>query len=187
MASTESDSILVELQSTTRAGVDDSIYAYVRRFSKPQETKEDLCFLTKEFSSFLLSGINIVLARIQDPSKLETELGSELFRVCQYFVECLEVISSFIGGPMVVVQKRHTMRYRAITIADYRGAVGALLVYDVTFENVERGLRELRTGSHIHAYSNIMIRDSAWSKGQTVNVASKDDVSAVKKAGCCSA
>ncbi|XP_073128156.1 ras-related protein RABA1d-like [Henckelia pumila] len=39
-------------------------------------------------------------------------------------------------------------RYRAITSAYYRGAVGALLVYDVTrhstFESVERWLRELR-------------------------------------------
>ncbi|XP_006654650.1 ras-related protein RIC2-like [Oryza brachyantha] len=39
-------------------------------------------------------------------------------------------------------------RYRAITSAYYRGAVGALLVYDVTrratFDNVGRWLRELR-------------------------------------------
>ncbi|XP_047313328.1 ras-related protein RABA1g-like [Impatiens glandulifera] len=39
-------------------------------------------------------------------------------------------------------------RYRAITSAYYRGAVGALLVYDVTrhvtFENIERWLKELR-------------------------------------------
>ena len=39
-------------------------------------------------------------------------------------------------------------RYRAITSAYYRGAVGALLVYHVTrhvtFENMERWLRELR-------------------------------------------
>ncbi|CAH8603354.1 unnamed protein product [Heterobilharzia americana] len=39
-------------------------------------------------------------------------------------------------------------RYRAITSAYYRGAVGALLVYDVskpaTYSNVERWLRELR-------------------------------------------
>jgi Ras-related protein Rab-11A len=36
-------------------------------------------------------------------------------------------------------------RYRAITSAYYRGAVGALLVYDIskrlTFENVERWLK----------------------------------------------
>ena len=39
-------------------------------------------------------------------------------------------------------------RYRAITAAYYRGAIGALLVYDMTkresFENCERWLRELR-------------------------------------------
>jgi small GTP-binding protein len=39
-------------------------------------------------------------------------------------------------------------RYRAITSAYYRGAVGALLVYDIaknaTFKNVERWLAELR-------------------------------------------
>jgi Ras-related protein Rab-11A len=48
-------------------------------------------------------------------------------------------------------------RYRAITSAYYRGAVGALLVYDIskhsTFENVERWLTELRE----HADSNIVI------------------------------
>lgn len=39
-------------------------------------------------------------------------------------------------------------RYRAITNAYYRGALGAVLVYDVTkqvtFENIPRWLRELR-------------------------------------------
>ena len=48
-------------------------------------------------------------------------------------------------------------RYRAITSAYYRGAVGALLVYDVTrhvtFENVERWLKELRD----HTDANIVI------------------------------
>ncbi|PNY13949.1 ras-related protein RAB2BV-like, partial [Trifolium pratense] len=48
-------------------------------------------------------------------------------------------------------------RYRAITSAYYRGAVGALLVYDITkrqtFDNVNRWLRELRD----HADSNIVI------------------------------
>lgn len=48
-------------------------------------------------------------------------------------------------------------RYRAITSAYYRGAVGALLVYDIskqiTFENVERWLKELRD----HAEQSIVI------------------------------
>ncbi|XP_031494856.1 ras-related protein RABA2a-like [Nymphaea colorata] len=48
-------------------------------------------------------------------------------------------------------------RYRAITSAYYRGAVGALLVYDITkpstFENVGRWLKELRE----HADANIVI------------------------------
>ncbi|KAE9591918.1 hypothetical protein Lal_00038686 [Lupinus albus] len=48
-------------------------------------------------------------------------------------------------------------RYRAITSAYYRGALGALLVYDttkpITFDNVSRWLKELRD----HADSNIVI------------------------------
>ncbi|KAJ8890448.1 hypothetical protein PR048_009957 [Dryococelus australis] len=48
-------------------------------------------------------------------------------------------------------------RYRAVTSAYYHGAVGALLVYDIakplTYENVERWLRELRD----HADQNIVI------------------------------
>ncbi|KAG0165847.1 Ras- protein Rab-11A [Apophysomyces sp. BC1034] len=48
-------------------------------------------------------------------------------------------------------------RYRAITSAYYRGAVGALLVYDIakhlTYENVTQWLNELRD----HADSNIVV------------------------------
>ncbi|CAN6321995.1 unnamed protein product [Urochloa humidicola] len=48
-------------------------------------------------------------------------------------------------------------RYRAITSAYYRGAVGALLVYDVTkaatFENARRWLKELRD----HADANTVV------------------------------
>ncbi|KAL4579545.1 hypothetical protein LXL04_015695 [Taraxacum kok-saghyz] len=143
-------------------------------------------------------------------------------------------------------------RYRAITSAYYRGAVGALIVYDttrhVTFENVERWLKELRDHSdsnivimlvgnkadlrHLRAVSTedaktfaekektyfmetsaleaTNVEDSftevltqiyhvvsrkaldigndtgSLPKGQTINVGSKDDVSAVKKVGCCS-
>uniref|UniRef100_A0A803MW12 Uncharacterized protein n=1 Tax=Chenopodium quinoa TaxID=63459 RepID=A0A803MW12_CHEQI len=142
------------------------------------------------------------------------------------------------------------IRYRAITSAYYRGAVGALLVYDstrhVTFENVERWLKELRdhTDSNIvimlvgnkadlrhlravstedaqtfaekektffmetsaleslnveNAFTEVLTQiyrvvcrkaleagddPAAVPKGQTINV--KDDVSAVKKVGCCS-
>ncbi|KAL1299577.1 hypothetical protein HN51_044124 [Arachis hypogaea] len=143
-------------------------------------------------------------------------------------------------------------RYRAITSAYYRGAVGALLVYDVTrhitFENVERWLKELRDHTdaniivmlvgnkadlrHLRAVStedatafaereNIFFMetsalesmnvDNAFTQvltqiyrlmtrkaleagndpaglpqGQTISVGNKDDVSAVKKVGCCS-
>ncbi|XP_028766496.1 ras-related protein RABA1f-like [Neltuma alba] len=144
-------------------------------------------------------------------------------------------------------------RYRAITSAYYRGAVGALLVYDVTrhvtFGNVERWLKELRDHTdanivvmlignkadlqHLKAVStedsqafaeqeNIFFMETSalestnvedaftevltqiyhivskkaldvgndpttLPKGQTLNVGSRDDVSAVKKTGCCSA
>lgn len=48
-------------------------------------------------------------------------------------------------------------RYRAITSAYYRGAVGALLVYDIakhlTYENAERWLKELKE----HADGSIVI------------------------------
>ncbi|RZC65270.1 hypothetical protein C5167_008957 [Papaver somniferum] len=138
------------------------------------------------------------------------------------------------------------------TAGQERGAVGALLVYDVTrhvtFENVERWLKELRDHTdanivimlvgnkadlrHLRAVStedakafaerenNFFMETSALEslnvenaftevltqiyrvvsrkaldigddpaalpKGQTINVGSRDDVSAVKKVGCCS-
>ncbi|KAJ7294736.1 hypothetical protein O6H91_Y235900 [Diphasiastrum complanatum] len=144
--------------------------------------------------------------------------------------------------------------YRAITSAYYRGAVGALLVYDitrhVTFENVERWLKELKdhTDSNIvvmlvgnksdlrhlravsvedgqsfsereglyfmetsalestnveNAFKQILTQiyrvvskkaldvgedtSAVPGKGQTINVGSKEDVTATKKVGCCSA
>jgi Ras-related protein Rab-11A len=56
-----------------------------------------------------------------------------------------------------IVFAQHLYRYRAITSAYYRGAVGALLIYDVTrrstFENAERWLRELRD----HTDPNIVV------------------------------
>ncbi|KAK8608051.1 hypothetical protein V6N13_023486 [Hibiscus sabdariffa] len=143
-------------------------------------------------------------------------------------------------------------RYRAITSAYYRGAVGALLVYDVTrhvtFENVDRWLKELRGHTdanivimlvgnkadlrHLRAVSaedskafaerentffmetsaleSLNVEDaftqvlaqiyrvvskktlgvgddpSSLPKGKMIDIGTKDDVSAVKGAGCCS-
>lgn len=64
------------------------------------------------------------------------------------------------GGKVVKAQIWDTAgqeRYRAITKAYYRGAHGALLVYDITkpitFENVEHWLKELRE----HAKTEILI------------------------------
>jgi len=51
----------------------------------------------------------------------------------------------------------HCLRYRAVTSAYYRGAVGAMLVYDMTkrqsFDHMARWLEELRG----HADTNIVI------------------------------
>ncbi|KAF9621836.1 hypothetical protein IFM89_028424 [Coptis chinensis] len=65
-----------------------------------------------------------------------------------------------VDGKVVKAQVWDTAgqeRYRAITSAYYRGAVGALLVYDVTrhatFENTERWLKELRD----HTDPNIVV------------------------------
>lgn len=65
-----------------------------------------------------------------------------------------------VDGKMIKAQIWDTAgqeRYRAITSAYYRGAVGALLVYDmtrhVTFENVERWLKELKD----HTDANIVV------------------------------
>lgn len=163
---------------------------------------------------------------------------------CYYFLDIFAQVkhTSYLNAVFV--------RYRAITSAYYRGAVGALLVYDstrhVTFENVERWLKELRdhTDSNIvimlvgnkadlrhlravstedaqtfaekektffmetsaleslnveNAFTEVLTQiyrvvcrkaleagddPAAVPKGQTINV--KDDVSAVKKVGCCS-
>ena len=52
-------------------------------------------------------------------------------------------------------------RYRAITSAYYRGAAGALIVYDIskhiTFENVEKWLKELKDHIVERDHINIML------------------------------
>ena len=56
-------------------------------------------------------------------------------------------------------------RFKTITTAYYRGAIGALVVYDTTkresFENCERWLRELRT----HADPSIVAMECSQGKG----------------------
>ena len=63
-------------------------------------------------------------------------------------------------------------RYRAITSAYYRGAVGALVVYDIskhsTFENVAQWLTELRD----HANNDIVIMLIGNKNGDTLFVPS---------------
>jgi len=66
-------------------------------------------------------------------------------------VEFATRISPMADGKKIKAQIWDTAgqeRYRAITNAYYRGALGAMLVYDVTkqntFENIPRWLRELR-------------------------------------------
>ncbi|KTF95220.1 hypothetical protein cypCar_00011542 [Cyprinus carpio] len=58
-------------------------------------------------------------------------------------------------------------RYRAITSAYYRGAVGALLVYDITkhltYENVERWLKELY--DHADPHIVVMLVGNKKAKG----------------------
>ncbi|KAJ7294738.1 hypothetical protein O6H91_Y235900 [Diphasiastrum complanatum] len=160
-----------------------------------------------------------------------------------------------VDGKLIKAQIWDTAgQERAITSAYYRGAVGALLVYDitrhVTFENVERWLKELKdhTDSNIvvmlvgnksdlrhlravsvedgqsfsereglyfmetsalestnveNAFKQILTQiyrvvskkaldvgedtSAVPGKGQTINVGSKEDVTATKKVGCCSA
>ncbi|KAE8708978.1 Ras-related protein RABA2c [Hibiscus syriacus] len=68
-------------------------------------------------------------------------------------------------------------RYRAITSAYYRGAVGALLVYDITkrqtFDNTLQWLKELRD----HAGSNIVVIMMAGNKSDLnhLRAVSKED------------
>lgn len=150
-------------------------------------------------------------------------------------------------------EEKTNCRYRAVTSAYYRGAVGALLVYDitrhVTFENAKQWLKELRDHTdpnvvlmlvgnksdlrHLVAVSTedgkafaeqeslyfietsalestnvenaftevltqiyqIVSKNAAGTgddgvsvniRGKGVRINVRDDVSAVKKAGCCS-
>uniref|UniRef100_A0ACD5WDQ3 Uncharacterized protein n=1 Tax=Avena sativa TaxID=4498 RepID=A0ACD5WDQ3_AVESA len=76
-------------------------------------------------------------------------------------------------------------RYRAITSAYYRGAVGALLVYDVTkattFENVKRWLKELR--DHADANTVIMLIGNKTDLKHLRSVAADDAAAFAEREG----
>ncbi|KAI3900412.1 hypothetical protein MKW92_011377 [Papaver armeniacum] len=78
-------------------------------------------------------------------------------------------------------------RYRAITSAYYRGAVGALLVYDVTrhvtFENIERWLKELR--EHTDPNIVVMLIGNKADLRHLVAVSSEDGTSFAERESLC--
>ncbi|KAK3043347.1 hypothetical protein RJ639_002649 [Escallonia herrerae] len=200
------------------------------RFTRNEFSLESKSTIGVEFATRSIRvDDNVVKAQIWDTA------GQERYSILPH---CMQIIA---------------ILYRAITSAYYRGAVGALLVYDVTrhvtFENVERWLKELRdhTDSNIvimlvgnkadlrhlravstedakafaerestffmetsalesmnveNAFTEVLTQiyrvvsrkaldvgddPAALPKGQTINVGAKDDVSAMKKVGCCSA
>ncbi|KAI3823958.1 hypothetical protein L1987_05404 [Smallanthus sonchifolius] len=79
-------------------------------------------------------------------SKNEFSLDSKSTIGVEFATRSIQVEGKVIKGQIWDTAGQE--RYRAITSAYYRGTVGALIVYDitrkVTFENVERWLRELR-------------------------------------------
>ncbi|KAF3443992.1 hypothetical protein FNV43_RR13682 [Rhamnella rubrinervis] len=78
-------------------------------------------------------------------------------------------------------------RYRAITSAYYRGAVGALLVYDVTrrstFENVGRWLKELR--DHTDPNLVVMLIGNKSDLRHLVAVSTEDGKSFAERESLC--
>ncbi|GLJ38597.1 hypothetical protein SUGI_0787000 [Cryptomeria japonica] len=93
-----------------------------------------------------------------------------------------------VDGKLVKAQIWDTAgqeRYRAITSAYYRGAVGALIVYDITrdmtFQNVERWLKELR--DHTEPSIVVMIVGNKLDIGHLRAVASEDAETFAEKEG----
>ncbi|XP_076924797.1 ras-related protein RABA1f-like [Bidens hawaiensis] len=183
-------------------------------------------------------------------SKNEFSLDSKSTIGVEFATRSIRVDDKIIKGQIWDTAGQE--RYRAITSAYYRGTVGALIVYDitrkVTFENVDRWLKELRDHTdqnivvmlvgnkadlaHLRAVTTdeakvfseketvffmetsalealnvekaftevltqiyrVMSRKALGvandpalvPKGQTINIGGKDDVTAMKKAGCCS-
>ncbi|KAG6756146.1 hypothetical protein POTOM_039570 [Populus tomentosa] len=117
------------------------------RFTRNEFSLESKSTIGVEFATRSLNvDGKVIKAQIWDTAGQER---------CQLLTFHLDgVVKSCVAMPSNV---HRFYRYRAITSAYYRGAVGALLVYDVTrhstFENVERWLRELRD----HTDPNIVV------------------------------
>jgi len=85
----------------------------------------------------------------------EFNLASKTTIGVEFATKCISVRSKTIKAQIWDTAGQE--RYRAITAAYYRGAVGALLVYDITdvnsFNNVKHWLKELRD----HTKANIVV------------------------------
>ncbi|TYG48735.1 hypothetical protein ES288_D10G039600v1 [Gossypium darwinii] len=132
------------------------------RFTRNEFSLESKSTIGVEFATRSLNvDGKVIKAQIWDTA------GQERFTRNEFSLESKSTIgvefatrSLNVDGKVIKAQIWDTAgqeRYRAITSAYYRGAVGALLVYDVTrhstFENVERWLRELRD----HTDPNIVV------------------------------
>ncbi|KAG6777183.1 hypothetical protein POTOM_016999 [Populus tomentosa] len=148
------------------------------RFTRNEFSLESKSTIGVEFATRSLNvDSKVIKAQIWDTAGQESEqknseLGFGSFNIV-VAVDGDVITVANISSSVAVLQSTaaiHTMAmpwcyqnqpvvawYRAITSAYYRGAVGALLVYDVTrhstFENVERWLRELRD----HTDPNIVV------------------------------
>ncbi|PKU60544.1 Ras-related protein RIC2 [Dendrobium catenatum] len=237
------------------------------RFTRNEFSLESKSTIGVEFATRSVNvDSKVIKAQIWDTAGQERSRCSVRFRICFFkYVEsvmdllALNLVMSLLSKNFLIVTTLKlpqfhitSCRYRAITSAYYRGAVGVLLVYDVTrhatFENAERWLRELRDHTdpniivmlignksdlrHLvavntedgkafaekeslyfmetsaleainveNAFAEVLTQiyrivskkmidsgddgaSSAPSKGEKINV--KDDVSALKKVGCCS-
>ncbi|KAG6778895.1 hypothetical protein POTOM_015258 [Populus tomentosa] len=122
------------------------------RFTRNEFSLESKSTIGVEFATRSLNvDSKVIKAQIWDTAGQE----SKLLCICDSEQKNSEL--GFGSFNIVVAVDGDVIRYRAITSAYYRGAVGALLVYDVTrhstFENVERWLRELRD----HTDPNIVV------------------------------
>ncbi|XP_038690137.1 ras-related protein RABA1f-like isoform X1 [Tripterygium wilfordii] len=221
------------------------------RFTRNEFSLESKSTIGVEFATRSIHvDDKVVKAQIWDTAGQESRRRKSPLLICFTHTQALYSAGSYLL--LFVLPLDSPRRYRAITSAYYRGAVGALLVYDVTrhvtFENVERWLKELRdhTDSNIvimlignkadlrhlravstedakafserentifmetsaleslnveNAFTEVLTQiyhvvskkaldvgedPAALPKGQTINVGTKDDVSDVKKVGCCS-